>query len=164
MNRMMSRIGAALFALTIIAAPALAQQPTASHLQVAREVVVASGISRTFDAIVPQILVQVQQVTVTRPELKGDLDEVIKKLTPEFDKKKEDMLAKASEIYATRLTEPELKDIAAFFNSPAGKKYVSTQPAILDEMFSAMKDWTQQLSAFVIDRVRTEMKARGKEF
>jgi hypothetical protein len=136
---------------------------TPSQMEAGRVVVVSSGMVRSFDAILPQYAEQIRQTLVTRPDLTKDLGEVLEKLKPEMEQQKAEMIDAAARIYATRLAEPELKEIAAFFTSPAGKRYVETQPVILDDMFAEMQNWTQRVSAFVIERVRAEMRKRGHE-
>ena len=146
--------------------PAIAQpEPPASQLAAARDLVLASGISRSFDPMVPQLRGQiVPMLTRTRPDLTKDLTEVVAQLGPEFDKQTGDMVEKAAHIYARRMSEDELKQAAAFFNSPVGKKYVAIQPDMLDELVVAMQSWTQQVSNFMMLRVRQEMLKRGKDF
>lgn len=152
------------------AAPAAPATPAArsttispSHLALAREVMLNSGIARSFDSIIPAFADQIKQQSVTRPELAKDLDEVLQSLNPEMELQKQRMIDTAARIYATKLTEPELQDIAAFFRSPAGKRYVETQPQILDEMVQAMQIWTQEVSEYVMVRVRAEMSKRGQQ-
>lgn len=149
-------------------APAPSALPPAaiaeSHLMAGRDVVLNSGMSRSFDAILPQFVAEVRQTfTTTRPELTKDLNEVIDIIRPELDTQKGEMVTSAARIFASRIGEPELKEIANFFKSPAGKRYVETQPQILDELFSEMQSWTQKLSEFVVARVRIEMKKKGHD-
>ena len=47
------------------------------------------------------------------------------------------------------------------FKSPAGQKYVLSQPAVLDEMVRQMEVWTRDVSEYVMIRVRAEMGKRG---
>lgn len=145
--------------------PAAAPQPeiSASHLALAREVMLASGIGRSFDSIIPTFDQQIRQQTLTRPELSKDLDEVLNGLQPEMELQKQRMIDIAARIYASQLSEAELNDIATFFRSPAGKRYVGTQPQILDQMVQAMQGWTQEVSQYVMIRVRAEMGKRGHE-
>ncbi|TXM76369.1 DUF2059 domain-containing protein [Methylobacterium sp. WL12] len=147
------------------AAPANRGAPTisANHLALAREVMLSSGIARSFDSIIPAFADQIKQQSVTRPELAKDLDEVLRSLNPEMELQKQRIIDTAARIYATKLTEPELQDIATFFRSPAGKRYVETQPQILDEMVQAMQTWTQEVSEYVMVRVRAEMGKRGHQ-
>ena len=134
---------------------------TASHLALAREVMMSSGISRSFDSIIPTMADQIRKNAVTRPDLGKDLDEVLKGLEPEMTLQKNRLIDIASRIYAKRLTEAELREIIVFFRSPAGKRYVETQPQILDDMVGAMQDWTQEVSEYIMVRTRAEMGKRG---
>ena len=136
-----------------------------AQLAAARQLVIASGMSRSFEPMVPQLTQQiVPLLTRTRPELKDNLQVVIKQLEPEFAKKGEEMTDIAAKIYARRMSQDELEKAAAFFDSPVGKKYVEVQPAMLDEVVVAMQTWTQSLSSFMMQRVHDEMKAKGQDF
>jgi hypothetical protein len=54
-----------------------------------------------------------------------------------------------------------IKDVIAFFKSPSGKKYVESQPVVLDEMVREMQLWSQDLAEYVMVRIRAEMQKRG---
>lgn len=142
---------------------AQAPQPSASHLAIAREVVVGSGIVRSYDAIMEPMLDQLKQMNVTRPEIRTDLDAVVEMLKPEMELQKQQMVAATAKVYAQRLTEAELKDIAAFFKSPSGLRYVQTQPVVLDDIVKEMADWSQNVSEYVLIRARAEMAKRGHQ-
>ena len=75
---------------------------------------------------------------------------------------KQRMVDIAARTYAAKLSEAELKDLATFFRSPAGKRYVEAQPQLLDEMVREMQTWTQDVSEYVMVRVRAEMGKRGQ--
>jgi hypothetical protein len=137
---------------------------TPTHLEAARAVVLASGIARSFDNMIPGFVQQVRRITVTRPDLTKDLEEVIAKVSPEFDKTKQELIDAAAKTYANYLTEAELKEIGAFFNSPTGKRYVDTQPLVINDMYAEVETWSQRTSAALVERIRTEMRARGKQF
>lgn len=144
-------------------APAAAA-PTASHLAAARVVVQASGVSRSFDVVVPNVISQLTAtLTRTRPELTSDLSAVLDIVRPDFMKMPADMVENAARIYAGAMSEDELKQVGAFFNSAAGKQYVATQPAVLDQLVAAMQGWTQKISEDMVTRIRVEMKKRGKD-
>lgn len=158
-------LAAAAFAL--LTGLGLAQEqpkPSASHLEVARVVVTASGIARSFDGMIPGFVQQVRRTLVTRPELSKDLEEIFVKITPEFEATKQELVETAARLYAKNLSEPELKEIAAFFNSAAGKRYVETQPLVINEMYAELETWSQKTSGALVERIRAEMKARGKPF
>ena len=140
-------------------------EPPATQVAAARDLVVASGMARSFIPMVPQLMDQmVPMLTRTRPELKKNLMEVLTQLQPEFVKKGEEMDDIAAKIYARTMNEQELKEAVAFFNGPVGKKYVLIQPTMLDQLVVAMQSWTQTLSTFMMNRVHDEMKKRGQDF
>jgi hypothetical protein len=156
------------------AAPAAAVAPpvsspaspaaTPAQIALARAVVVDSGISSSFQLIIPQFLEQIAlSVTRTRPELVADLNVVLADLKPEFDKKVEEMIDSAAHLYAQRLSQKELEDVSAFFKSPSGRKYVGSQPFLMNDMFVAMQAWSQKISVDMMSRVREEMRKKGHE-
>jgi hypothetical protein len=135
-----------------------------SHLAAARALVIGCGMSRSFSIIIPQFLDQIgSSLTQTRPELRGDLSAVLTQLKPEFDKQVDEMIDIAAQIYVKQMSEQDLKAAVAFFESPAGKKYVETQPAFLTEVVTAMQGWQGKISTDMMSRVREEMKKKGHE-
>jgi uncharacterized protein len=166
MIRSVSRFAATSVALVMLAIPAVAQQapqPSAAHLAAAREVAVGSGMTRSFDSITDQMLDQLHQMNVTRPEIKQDLNQVAELLKPEMEQQKLLIINAAARVFAERMTEAELKDVTTFFKSPSGLKYVQAQPLILDDIVKEIATWTQNVSEYILIRARAEMKKRGHE-
>ncbi len=159
-----SRLAATSVALFMLAGPAFAQtQPSPSHLALARDVAISSGMSRSFDAMSEPFLQQLQQMNVTRPEIRTDLEQVVAMLRPEVEQQKQKMIDNAARAFASRLTEAELKDVATFYKSPAGVKYVQIQPGVLDDIVRDLASWSQQTAQFVMTRAREEMSKRGHQ-
>ena len=146
------------------AAPPAAATPTAAHLALARDVVINSGIATSFQILIPQYLDQIgASFTRTRPELSADLNLVLADMKLEFDKKAEDMIGTAALLYSQRLSQKELEEIAAFYKSAAGRKYVGSQPILMSDMFVALQGWAQKISVEMMTRVREEMRKKGHE-
>ncbi len=149
------------FVPTQLAPPAA---PTASHLAVARELVVASGLPRAFGGVVPDLTSKMSSnLGQTRPELTNDLKATLDQLQPEFATYSSDLIDFGARVYASVLNEQECKDGLTFFKSAAGKKFVDSQPAIFANMGPAMNDWSKAVSARMFERVRAEMKKKGHE-
>ncbi len=162
MIRSVSRMAAMSVALFMLAGSAFAQgQPSASHLALAREVATGSGMTRSFDAMTEPLLAQLQQMNVTRPEIKKDLDQVVTMLRPEVEQHKQKMVDNAARAFAASMTEAELKEVAAFYKTPAGIKYVQVQPLLLDAIVKDLATWTQNVSEYIMIRARAEMGKRG---
>ncbi|HZH12407.1 MAG TPA: DUF2059 domain-containing protein [Microvirga sp.] len=163
MIRTASRLAATSVALFMLASPVFAQQaqPSASHLAAAREVAISSGMTGAFDAITTPLITQLQRMSVTNPDVQKDLDQVAIQLKPEVEQKKQDLIDASARVIAAKMTEAELKEVAAFYKSSVGQKYVQLQPAILDDIVREMDIWTQRTAEFVMTRARQEMGKRG---
>jgi uncharacterized protein len=164
-------VAAALLTALAASPAAVAQQPapaqntaplpSAAHLAAAREVALSSGIVRSIDVIPAQLYERIREQLIARPELNKDLNDVLQALQPEMELQKQKVINDIAVIYARAMTEPELKDVIAFFKSPAGKKYVESQPLVLDDMVRQMQEWSQDLAEYVMVRVRAEMQKKG---
>ena len=154
---------AALGLALVCAAPAFAQAPalTPSHLQVGREVADLTGITQTITGIYNEFEKNVQEVLATRPEMKKDADAVIAALKPEADKRIDEMSKTAAEVFARRMNEADLKEVAGFFKSPVGQRYNALRREAMDDLFSVLQPWTMQTSQYLFDRFSQEMRKRG---
>ncbi|MDB5558871.1 MAG: hypothetical protein JWQ36_1805 [Enterovirga sp.] len=163
MVRVLSSASAALFALTLAVAPVRAQEPSAGHLTAARELVDLTGVLSPVNDIMPSFVEQIRRQNVTRPEMSKDLEDVLKALGPEMQLQRQQITTIVSRTYAKHLTEPELKDVIAFFRTPAGAKYAKVQPELVDDVVNDVQVWSQQASEYLMVRVRAEMGKRGHQ-
>ncbi len=161
-------------AFVLAGATAQAQQPTApaaapvpvaiseSHLAAARDVVTGSGLARTFEGIVPQIADQIRAgYSRTRPEIIKDMEDSHRPIIAELNKRTDAMITASARLYAQRIPEPELKEIAAFFKSASGQKYVSSQGQILNELFTEMQVFSQTLGNVMMDLLREDLRKKN---
>ncbi len=146
------------------ALPPDATAPTATHIAKARQLILATGISRSFQIIIPEFMDQIgNTLTQSRPELVHDMGIVLVQLKPEFEHQSDEMIDQSARIYATLLSEKDIDDILAFFDSEAGKRYVGAQPLFLNQLVSGMQAWQQKISINMMARVREEMKKKGHD-
>ncbi len=154
---------AALGLALLCAAPAFAQAPalTPSHLQVAREVADVTGVTAGITNIYSEFERSVQGILATRPEMKKDADAVVVALKPEADKRVDEMTKTAAEVFARKMTEADLKEVAAFFKSPVGQRYNALRREAMDDLLLVLQPWTVQTSQYLFDRFSQEMRKRG---
>jgi len=148
------------------AAPsAAAPAPSAASVEAAKAVLDDIGVARTIAFVVPGMMTELERnVTNTRPEIKDSLRETLRSIQPEFDKSAQQMYTQAATLLASEMSEREIQDVAAFFASPSGKKYLAVEPVFFQK-FSAIADpWRQQLSVDILERARAEMKKKGVDF
>jgi hypothetical protein len=145
--------------------PAQAAAPTAisdSHLAAARDVVVGSGLARTFEGMVPQIADQIRAgYSRTRPEIIKDMEESLRPIIAGLNKRTDAMIDASARLYAQRIPESELKEIAAFFKSASGQRYVNSQGQILNELFTEMQVFSQTLGNVMMDLLREDLRKKN---
>jgi uncharacterized protein len=164
-------LGAALFA----SAGAIAAGPTApagggpppspAAVSAADAILGEIGIKQSIALVVPVMMTQLEHnVTSTRPEIKDSLRQTLHAIQPEFDKSAQQMYVEAATLLASQMSEKELQDVAAFFDSPAGKKYLAAEPVFLQKFAALAGPWREQMSTDIMTRAREEMKKKGIEF
>jgi uncharacterized protein len=157
-------LAGALVSLALFAMPALAQQaPTPEHLKAAREVVISSGLSQSIESLYAEFVAGVRQNLATRPELKKDMEEVLTALKAEADLRRDEMVDSSARIFANKMTEADLKEVAAFFSSPVGQRYNSYRTQALDEIFALLQPWSTATSNRLFDLFNAEMRKRGHQ-
>jgi hypothetical protein len=165
MNIYRKAAAACAVAATIMAAtPAFAQQPSAAAMTIAREIV---DMKKAADLFAPVIVGVVERNKLnflqTNPNLQRDLDAVAAQLRGEYASRQAEIKENIARIYAVRFTEAELKEVAAFYKSPIGKKMTDEEPKFVDDTMRFMDEWTSKLADEVMGRFRTEMKKKGHE-
>ncbi|MGL5448001.1 MAG: DUF2059 domain-containing protein [Rhabdaerophilum sp.] len=136
-----------------------------SHLAIAAEVLKASGLMRTFEASMPNVVDMLRtQVTRQRPELVKDIEEALKLVEARMPAVTNEGVTNAARFMAARLTEAELKEVNTFLNSPVGKKYVENLPGFMQDMLPFLEQWQQGVGQQLMGVFRDEMNKRGHRF
>lgn len=154
-------------ALVLSSGLALAQQNAVapvlpSHLAIATDVLKASGLMRTFETSMPNVVDLLRsQVTRQRPELARDIEEALKVVSEKIPAVTNEGVSSAARFMAARMTEAELKEVNTFLNSPVGKKYVETLPAFMEDMLPFLEQWQQGVGQQLMGVFRDEMLKRG---
>lgn len=157
------RVGAfALLLAGFVGVAAAQQQPSAAHIQIARDAVEASGAARAFDPVIPSILQQAINTFVPQnPDLQKPIVESVQTIAPSFEKRRSEIIDIVARVYAAKFTESELKELLTFYRSTVGKKFVAEQPAVLEDSFRRTQEWSAKISQEVVTALRAEMKKRG---
>ena len=147
------------------AAPAAPAAPSPAAIAAADTILGDIGIKQTIALVVPGMLTELEtNVTRTRPEIKESLRQTLRAIQPEFDKTAVQTFNSAATILASQMSEKEIVELAAFFESPVGKKYVAMEPVFLQQLSDVVAPWREQLSTDILVRAREEMKKKGVEF
>ena len=104
------------------------------------------------------------EVLATHPELKDPLAQAVQTVSPDFVKSEQIVLDDLAKFLAAQMTEQELKDTAAFFESSSGKKFANAQGALSVYVPKLAGGWRDELSTDILARVHAELKKTGHDF
>jgi hypothetical protein len=156
------RLTAVAAALAVSGPAAFAQQPSAASLQAAKEIVAVTGATALFNPLIAGVIEQAKNLFLQQnPALAKDLNEVSAKLRSDLAPRFDELSNEVARIYAIHFTEPELKELLAFYKTSVGKKMVVEQPKLVDESLKFAQNWANKLSDEVIAKMREEMKKKG---
>ena len=162
-----SLIRAGLFATLLAGLPlasATAQEFSDSQLAAAKAAAVASPMAQEFNNLLPFLAQRVQNRLVS---LRPDLHEVISKTVQEealrLASRRADLDSAVALLWAREFTEDELKQIAAFWESDVGKKFVSVGTKLGQQTVQTASNWSNRVGEELLDKSREELKKQGYE-
>jgi uncharacterized protein len=157
---------AALLGLGLVLSPGMAgaQQPSASAMANATELVTLKGVKSMYEPMVAGMVEKAKGMFLqTNPMLGKDLNEVAAKLRLDYVPRSAEAVTETARLYATRFSEQELKDAVAFYKSPLGRKLLTEEPAIADQSLRFAAGWADKLSEEIVGKMRAEMRKRGHD-
>jgi len=167
--RILSAAGLAL-GLALSSMPAGAQQPATpkpaspAAIAAAKEILAMKNASAMYAAAVPNIVQQTKETLMqSNLNYQKDLNEVADNLVKQYSARSGELMNDAARIYASHFTEPELRQLLTFYQSPLGQKVLAEEPKAADESMAMAGSWGDKLSEEVIIKMRDEMKKRGHD-
>ena len=146
---MFSNISRCALALTLslLAAPSFAQEFPASHITKAREAIAATRATDAFDSILINASGQLKnQLTANNPDQADKISVVVDEEAIALASRRGDLELEAARIFAAAFSEQELSEMAAFFNTETGKKYLSSTPILARELGKAARIWANGIN------------------
>ena len=151
-------------ALVLGVGGAAAEEPSKMAIATAKEVITAKGANALYAPLVSGVIERTKVVLLqSNPMLGKDLNEVAAKLHADYASRSAEILNDVAKIYASRFTEQELKDVLAFYKTPAGRKVIIEEPKVLDASMTHAQNWANKLSEEVMNKMRAEMKKKGHD-
>ena len=144
----------------------VAQLPQVSPAQllIAKQIVEIKGVKAMFAPLVRGVVQKTKDSVMQTNVMWGkDLNEIAAQIEKEYQPRGEEIVDATARIYASHFTEPELKQILTFYQSPVGQKMLAEEPKALDQSMSYAGSWGDNLSIDVMSKLRAEMKKRGHD-
>ena len=159
-----ARLAAVAVVLVMVSpmADAQQQQPSAAAMASAKELIAVTGATTLFSPLIAGVVEQAKVLYLQQdPSLSKDLNEISAQMRTDLTPRFSELTDEVARLYATNFSEQELKDILAFYKSPAGQKLLVQQPKVVDASMKFAQDWANKLSDQVIAKMRDELKKRG---
>src|SRR5450756_2560692 len=136
------RLAAVAVALAVSSPAAHAQQPSAAAMSTAKEIVTVTGATSLFNPLIAGVVEQAKLLFLQQnPGLSKDLNEIAIKIRNDLAPRFDELVNDVARNYAIHFTEQELKDVLAFYKSPAGKKLISEQSKVVEASMKFAQDW-----------------------
>ena len=146
------------------AAPNAAHQPSPAALSLAKQILEIKHVEDVFKPLIRGVVIKTRDMFMQTNFMWGkDLNEIAANLEKEYSARTNELLDRAARIYATHFSEPELKQLLSFYQSPLGQKVIDEEPKALDESMAMAGTWADDFSQDVINKMRAEMKKRGHD-
>ena len=141
-------------ALVAMASPVLAQEISETHLKAAHEAISAINATDQFDVILPQAAASLQaQLIQKNPDMEQLISTTISEKALALASRRGDLEHEAALVYAKLFTEQELSEIAAFYQSEAGKKLLERGPLAVRDITRAATIWQNGIARDLAQQV-----------
>jgi len=141
-----------LFVVFVFISVTTMAQSVDSYSQVMKKYLIATNTLKNMQAMVPQMLKPFQEHSPNVP--KEFWDSFYEELLNDAVNQMTEML---TPIYQKYLTQKELEDVLAFYESPAGKKISDVTPDITKEAVQVGQTW----GASMVTKIQAKMKEKG---
>lgn len=154
-------------ALVLTMGSAMAQAlkpPSATAIGYAKEILASKNVSTLYQSAVPGLVQRTKEVLLqSNLNYQKDLNEVAVQVAKDLAGREKEIGEEMARIYAGAFTEPELKELAAFYKSPLGIKVIAQEPVAFSTARQYMDQWAQKFGEEINAKFRAEMKKRGKD-
>ncbi len=133
--------------ITITASSAFAQDKT-SYQNMVKKMLEANGSEGAFKTGIKQMF------SMFREQKSNVPSEVWNSFEAEFEKTSmDDLSVMLAPVYEKHLTEADLKKIIEFYETPAGKKFATATPLIMQESMQVGQEWGMKIAQQVMKKL-----------
>ncbi len=142
---------------------ATAQEISETHLQAARQAISAINATEQFDEILPNAARALKAELIQKdPDLEALITKTVDDKAIALAARRSDLETESARAYAKAFSEDELKAIAAFYTSPAGKKLLSEGPIVTREVVRAANIWQNGVARDLARNVAEVLAAQAR--
>jgi hypothetical protein len=162
--RTLIRIGLVVTTIVSLSALSSAQEFSETQLDAAKRASSAAPLSKDLDTVLPILVQRVQTRLISlRPDLHAEITAVVQEVALKLAARRADLDSAIALVWARMFSEDELNQIAEFYNSPVGKKFVEMGPEIGATTIQTVDNWSSRVGEELLDKSREELKKQGYE-
>ncbi|MEO8883351.1 MAG: DUF2059 domain-containing protein [Devosia sp.] len=164
LNRRAAWLSAALLSLSMLAvsAPALAQEISPDQLTLAKKYVDLTDKVDVYGTSVTQVAaLTLQQILKLNPTIQQQATDVVTDVVKGYKAQRGVLMDQVARVYASHFTTDELKQIVAFYSSPAGQKLATANFTVNQDLQKVMSLFQVNLSTEFYAKVRAGLKDKG---
>ena len=137
--------------------------PNAETMTAAHELVVAMRFDTQFKAILPTILQAMRPALVQgRPkQYEEAFDATVPVLLEVFGSRAGELTDQVAAVYGQTFTVDEMRQITAFYRTPAGQKVLEKMPAVFQQTSAIGQSFGRKLQDEIREKIADELRKRG---
>ncbi len=119
-------------------------------------------MDQLIDVQVPKLMGVIRAMGLDAPPSFFEDFEVV--AVQEFKNSKPELMRAIVAIYDTNFTHQEIREVAAFYRSPTGRKIIANTPQVVRQSLVVGQAWGAEISQRVITRLRAELAPAHYEY
>jgi hypothetical protein len=145
-----------------VSSAATAQDISESHFAAARAALAAIDATDPYDNILPVAAEQLKARLISNNiDLEAEISQIVDDQAIALVKRRGDLENEAARVYASAFSEDELKAIADFYTSEAGRKLLESGPIAAREIANAARIWGAGIERDLLENVTNALNAAG---
>jgi uncharacterized protein len=159
-----TRIAGLVVAALLLIAPAHAQSTNSDAEAAARELIDTMKLPDQFKAMLPTIIQHLKPAIVqNRADVARDFDAMMPMVQEKMGTRLGELSNAIAAIYANNFTGDELRELTAFYKSPAGQKFLQKTPVIAAQTMAAGQKFGQAAAADAQKQMTDELRSKGHD-
>ena len=136
-----------------------------SHLAVAKELLQVVRADQTMDQMIRLIMPQqIAAIKKLRPDIPQKvLDRFAELFSAAFSRHKGEFITVAARTYARHLSETDMKNVIAFYNTETGRNFLDAQPAMMGELSRINAAMASQIAKRSVQEAVRQLKKEGHD-
>ncbi len=138
------------------------EEVTAEHRNAAIAAMEATGATDRLDRILPELAEFTKAgLIANRPDIETEISNIVDDVAIELAARRGPLETEVSALYTSKFSQEELEQVAEFFKSEIGIKFLQATPGIFREVDGASRVWRDGLVRDMNKKVVEKLKEAG---